>query len=270
MKNMFDMIVIGSGLGGLTAGSLAAKRGKKILVLEKHSVVGGYAQNFRRGEFIFDVSLHAIGGIRSSGFSGILKELEIEKKIDFLPQKNLFRTILPNIDITLPSGNSEAIQKILIEHFPKERFGIRAFFVALRQILHEDRIFFSKWRWLSVLFGPITMPITILSEFLSTETVLRLFFRDKTLKAIISQLWEYFGLPPERLQAQYFLPPMSGFFIDGAYSIRGGSQNLSNALRDIIIKKGSIKRPICIKSENSIDRRTVKRGKISCNKNFSI
>ena len=61
-SNKYDVIIIGAGIGGLTAGAILARNGKKVLVLEKNPVAGGYAVNFKRKGFEFDASLHLING----------------------------------------------------------------------------------------------------------------------------------------------------------------------------------------------------------------
>ncbi|MEO1183817.1 MAG: FAD-dependent oxidoreductase, partial [Cyanobacteria bacterium J06636_27] len=53
MKN-FDVIVIGSGIGGLTAAALLSRYGKRVVVCESHTVAGGAAHSFRRQGFEFD------------------------------------------------------------------------------------------------------------------------------------------------------------------------------------------------------------------------
>lgn len=57
-----DVVVIGSGLGGLACASILAKRGFKVVVLEQHDVAGGCTHTFEDGGFEFDVGLHYIGG----------------------------------------------------------------------------------------------------------------------------------------------------------------------------------------------------------------
>ncbi|MCK5479303.1 MAG: NAD(P)-binding protein, partial [Methylococcales bacterium] len=49
--NHYDVIVIGSGIGGLTAAGLLAKSGKSVLVLETHDRPGGYAHGFKRKKY---------------------------------------------------------------------------------------------------------------------------------------------------------------------------------------------------------------------------
>jgi phytoene dehydrogenase-like protein len=55
----YDVIIIGGGLGGMTAANKLAKNGRKVLLLESHDKLGGFATWFhRKGKHIFDVSLH--------------------------------------------------------------------------------------------------------------------------------------------------------------------------------------------------------------------
>ncbi|MBN1471503.1 MAG: FAD-dependent oxidoreductase [Syntrophaceae bacterium] len=54
----YDVIIIGGGLGGLTAANKLAKGGRKVLILEAHDKLGGFATWFYRKKHIFDVSLH--------------------------------------------------------------------------------------------------------------------------------------------------------------------------------------------------------------------
>ena len=63
MKNqhnseMYDAIIIGSGVGSLTTSAILADNGMKVVVLEKHDQLGGYTQSFQRKSWYWDVAVH--------------------------------------------------------------------------------------------------------------------------------------------------------------------------------------------------------------------
>ena len=76
----YDVIVVGAGLGGLTAATRCAKAGKKVLLLEMHNMTGGYATSFVRGRYEFEVSLHEAcecgDGTNGTGYGTVRKMLE--------------------------------------------------------------------------------------------------------------------------------------------------------------------------------------------------
>ena len=62
LAETWDAIVIGSGIGGLTAAVLLGMHaGKRVLVLERHYVPGGFTHTFHRPGYEWDVGLHYIG-----------------------------------------------------------------------------------------------------------------------------------------------------------------------------------------------------------------
>lgn len=66
-EDEYDVIVVGAGIGGLTCGSLLAKRGYKVLVLEQHYQVGGYCSSFQRKGFTFNTGVEDISGLWERG-----------------------------------------------------------------------------------------------------------------------------------------------------------------------------------------------------------
>ncbi|NIO16391.1 MAG: NAD(P)-binding protein, partial [Deltaproteobacteria bacterium] len=81
----YDVIVIGSGLGGLTAGALLAKRGLKVLLLEQHYHPGGCAVTFRRKDFTVEVGLHAMDGLDPGDLKReIFQELGVFDHVEFI------------------------------------------------------------------------------------------------------------------------------------------------------------------------------------------
>ncbi len=74
-----EIVVIGAGIGGLTAGALLAKRGYKVTIFEQATVAGGCASTFKRKGFTFDVGATQVAGLEPGGIHHrIFNELEIE------------------------------------------------------------------------------------------------------------------------------------------------------------------------------------------------
>ena len=59
----WDAIIIGSGMGGMTAAAALSKVGKKVLLLEQHHTLGGQTHCFSRGAFHWDVGIHYLSGV---------------------------------------------------------------------------------------------------------------------------------------------------------------------------------------------------------------
>ncbi len=78
-KNQQKIIVVGAGIGGLTAAALLAKRGYEVIVYDLALVAGGCASTFKRRGFTFDVGATQVAGLESGGIHDrIFRELEIE------------------------------------------------------------------------------------------------------------------------------------------------------------------------------------------------
>nr|MCU0769293.1 FAD-dependent oxidoreductase [Burkholderiaceae bacterium] len=72
----WDVVVIGSGIGGLAAAAALARDGKRVLLLERHSQFGGLTQTFERQGYRFNVGVHYIGGAgETDGRSGPAKKV---------------------------------------------------------------------------------------------------------------------------------------------------------------------------------------------------
>ena len=63
LEQKYDAVVIWSGIGGLTCAPYLAKNGLSTLVVEPHSVPGGYCTSFRRKRFTFDAAVHFTEGL---------------------------------------------------------------------------------------------------------------------------------------------------------------------------------------------------------------
>jgi len=91
-----DVIMIGSGLGGLSCAIELALQGFHVCVFEQHRVFGGYAHNFVRRGFTFDVSLHYVGGLDQGSMAyGVLENQGVLDKLKLYRFEHLFTIELP-------------------------------------------------------------------------------------------------------------------------------------------------------------------------------
>ncbi|MEM0965300.1 MAG: NAD(P)/FAD-dependent oxidoreductase [Verrucomicrobiota bacterium] len=135
IKDEYDVIVIGSGLGGLTAANTLAKAGHSVLVLEHHYQLGGLATWFKRPRgHIFDISLH--------GFPhGMLKSCRkywTKEIADSIVQLRDVRFINPQFDVWTTFARDD-FSRILEEEFKISRSTVEAFFEHLRAMNFYDQ-----------------------------------------------------------------------------------------------------------------------------------
>lgn len=238
INNTYDAIIIGAGLGGLTAGATLSKNGKRVLLIEKHEKTGGYATSFTREEFEFDVSLHNFGPIYGP-FEKILNDLDLLSKINYKPYNNFQKVIFPENELIIPKGMDKFREQLTIE-FPSEKSGIKKIMDEIKYI----RKGFDEFEELSLEHSQedAVSPMMAVKYPQFVELVYTTFgelmdkhIKSHKLKGILGCLWWYFGLPPSRVAALLYSVPGAGYFEHGGGYITGTSQKLSNALADIIL-----------------------------------
>lgn len=137
MLKTYDVIIIGSGIGGLTAGNFLAKSGCSTLIIEQHTRPGGCLSSFERKGFNFDAAVHWISQCGEDGIIyKILQELGIERNIEFVQINPLMEVITSNGKYTIPKGRQDAIS-YLKNSFAKEAEGIERFFAVQGRITNE-------------------------------------------------------------------------------------------------------------------------------------
>ena len=124
----YDIIIIGSGLGGLTAGTKLSKEGKKVLVIEQHNRPGGCATTFTRGDFTLEVGLHEMDGPGPRDMkSRVFTDLDVFKNVEFIRVPEFYRFINEKYSVVIPHDPAIAIER-LSALFPGEIAGIKAYF----------------------------------------------------------------------------------------------------------------------------------------------
>lgn len=238
VKTDYDVIVIGAGMGGLSAAAHLAVKGQKVLVLEKHNIVGGSTTRFSRGEFVFDAALHEMAGggpgKKDRGLYQLLKTTGVDKKAQLYEVPHLYRSVFPGVDITLPP-NWDGFKSELKKKWPAEADNIDKFHALCESLFNELMELRDLFRYGSVR-GTLTRAMVPLRQrtFLKwkSRTVKELLdecFRDEDIKAVVSQLWVYYGAPVEKQSALLFMAATESYLTDGAWHIKGSSQALSDA-----------------------------------------
>ena len=141
MKEYYDVVVIGSGMGGLVAANIMAREGKSVCVLEKNNQYGGNLQTFVRERTIFDTGVHYIGGLdkgqnlyRYFEYLDILDGLEL-KKLD-VDGFDLITFDDDNNEYPHSQGYNNFVEK-LAKQFPEEKEAINTYCDKLREICNR-------------------------------------------------------------------------------------------------------------------------------------
>lgn len=214
----YDVIIIGGGLGGLTAGAKLAKEGKKVLLIEQHKVPGGCATTFKRGDFTLEVGLHEMDGPSPRDMkTRIFNDLDVFTKVEFIKVPEFFRFRNERLSITMPHDAGIAAEK-LSELFPGETEGIKAYF---------DQILATKKK------SPENdKPDISIGEYLDS------IIKNEDLKLILLGNLGYFHDDPYSLSLAYYSIAQGSYFTGGASFVKGGSQILSDHLADFIKSHG--------------------------------
>lgn len=141
MQEDFDIVIMGSGLGGLVCANVLAREGLKVLVLEKNQQFGGNLQTFSREKTIFDTGVHYIGGLdhgqnlhKYFHYLGIADKLKLQRMnldgFDYVSFDND-----PN-DYPYAQGKENFVNQ-LAQYFPEEKQAIRYYVQKMEEICNS-------------------------------------------------------------------------------------------------------------------------------------
>ena len=150
----YDVIIIGSGLGGLVCARQLAQSGRSVLVLERQTQPGGCLQSYRRGNFEFDTGLHYVGGLaQGQSLHEVFEQLGLMR----LPWVRLDADGFDHVTIgrqTFPLCEGfDNFANTLGDYFPQEKTALKKYVDMLRHLPPmEESIEVNAYDWLSSLF----------------------------------------------------------------------------------------------------------------------
>lgn len=220
-----DVVVVGAGLGGLATAAYLAVAGRKVVVVDRHSVAGGNGTVFTHDDYEFDVGLHYIGDCEPGGlFDKVLSPLGIEvtyREMDPEGFDSFF--FADGMQFRVPRG-VEAFRERLVDVFPDDAVGIEAYLDTIVAIDHE-------------LTGRGPGPVVI--ERLNT-TLGELFDElelSPRLRTVLAAQHGTYALPPGRVSLLLHAALVM-HYLKGAHYPEGGGQVFADRLAEVIRAHG--------------------------------
>ena len=241
----FDAVVVGSGLGGLTAAALLAKAGRSVCVIERNHSVGGAASAFKKGALTIEPALHQTADPRdpSEPKHEILQELGLLDEIDWVPVSPFFSVRGGPVGdlFDLPVG-FDAAREAMAQRFPGSRAGIDRLFALLQTVqagiadLGRARAERSVGK---LLRGVLQLRSLAGDWRASLDDVLARTLDDREApKFALAGNLSYYADDPRRMWWPFFALAQGAFLNVGGVFIKGGSRTLSMKLAKIVMKSG--------------------------------
>jgi phytoene dehydrogenase-like protein len=242
LKPDYDVVIIGSGCGGLVAGCKLAGGGAKALMLEQHNLPGGYASSFVRGRFEFETAIHALADYGSAENPGTIRRLFAEIGVDipfaFLPDAYHLVLTDDKVDGVLPTGIEAYIEGLdrLVPGYTQE---LRRYFALCQEVMDALNYVEANMEHLNKLYLLRRFPNFIRTAAYTVDEVTKKCFKfPENLLGILYSYWGYLGVPTTELNFTVWAAMLAMFHDKMAYAPRNRSHDMSLTLAERFTELG--------------------------------
>lgn len=241
IKGSFDAIVVGSGMGGMTASTLLAKQGLAVLLLEQNSVVGGLTQSYSRAGYKWNTGLHYIGDVaHEKTLTRRLFDYVTDANVKWAPLPEIYnRMAIGDRIYDIPAGR-EPYTNALKTWFPEDAAAIDQYMDLVMRASKASAPYFGQKAFPMAMIGPQTEamsePFHELSDRLTIDVLSEL-TSNQELIAVLCANWGDYSSPPHRSSFAMHCMLNKHYLNGGSYPI-GGASVLADAMMPIVEAAG--------------------------------
>jgi phytoene desaturase len=234
----YDVVVVGAGLGGLSAAAALAKAGKAVALIERQAGPGGNARAFERGEYTFDPAIHVTAhGFEIEFLDAYLEALGVNSSVELITMDSLYSVDVCGSRFTLPVG-VEPVIEYLAEQFPGDRDGVAAYIQTCAQVTRESQAPPPRVALKDLEAVMAALPMLFKYRTSTLQAAIEEFVSDPEARSVLGAQWPYMGLAPSQLSFMAGTGVWMALMDPGPVYVKGSFQKLADALATVVSEHG--------------------------------